>query len=66
MIHIIVDNPAELGFIKSSFKSKVKCVKPMFKNKYGKIQATYELTDEAKKLINSGVEALNLGNEFKI
>jgi hypothetical protein len=66
MIHVIVDNAAELGFLEGLIGKDLTLVKPMFKNKYNKLQASYELSQAAKKIINDGVDALDLGKEFKV
>lgn len=66
MIHIIADSAAELGFISGMMEKSTVCIKPMFRNKFGKLQESYELNKESKDIINTGVDAIGLGNEFKV
>lgn len=66
MIHIIVDNAAELGFLEAQFEKSVDIVKSMFKNKHGKLQASYELKPDNKKMINDGITLLKVGDQFKL
>ena len=66
MIHILVDSAAELGFIEASFEKQTVCVKELFRNKHGKLQASYELNKEVKELLNNNINAFGLGKEFNV